>query len=140
MDNKQMSGQGVMDRFPDDIIAQILIRLPVKSIHRFKCVSKVWNSIIKNGRFVSSYISLHGPSWVILDRMVRVDTKSNARVTQFDLQYPPEVSFFQIAPYQMADEPFLESVDGKHPSIMHCSNGVILFQFRTKRKPYEHET
>uniref|UniRef100_A0A803LYJ0 F-box protein At3g26010-like beta-propeller domain-containing protein n=1 Tax=Chenopodium quinoa TaxID=63459 RepID=A0A803LYJ0_CHEQI len=84
-------------------------------------------------------MSLHGPSWVILDRMVRVDTKSNAKVMQFDLQYPPEVSSLQIAPFQMADEPFLDSIDGKNPSIMYCSNGVFLFQFRVKRNPYQYK-
>lgn len=34
--------------FPDDILVEILSRLPAKSVHRFKCVSKPWRDLISD--------------------------------------------------------------------------------------------
>ncbi|KAL2492819.1 putative F-box protein [Abeliophyllum distichum] len=31
---------------PNDMVMEVLHRLPIKSLMRFKCVSKLWNSII----------------------------------------------------------------------------------------------
>ncbi|RDY13287.1 F-box/kelch-repeat protein, partial [Mucuna pruriens] len=39
----------------DDLIAEILSQLPVKTLMRFRCVSKTWNSLIFN----SSFAKLH---------------------------------------------------------------------------------
>ncbi|EEF44178.1 ubiquitin-protein ligase, putative [Ricinus communis] len=36
---------------PEDLIVEILSRVPVKPLLRFKCVSKSWNSIISDPRF-----------------------------------------------------------------------------------------
>ncbi|OMO81599.1 hypothetical protein COLO4_23482 [Corchorus olitorius] len=44
-----------MDNFHDDLLAQILVRQPVKSIVRFKSVSKAWCSMLENPVFVSEY-------------------------------------------------------------------------------------
>ncbi|XP_055960645.1 putative F-box protein At3g52320 [Mercurialis annua] len=42
---------------PEEVLIQILIRLPVKSILKFSCVCKLWNSIIKNPHFISTFSS-----------------------------------------------------------------------------------
>jgi F-box interacting protein len=39
------------ERPPDDVVFDILTRLPAKSLVRFRCVSKSWNSIITNSDF-----------------------------------------------------------------------------------------
>ncbi|XP_050373071.1 F-box protein At5g07610-like [Argentina anserina] len=41
-----------------DLITDILLRLPVKSLLRFKCVSKQWHSLISEPRFSRHYRSL----------------------------------------------------------------------------------
>lgn len=41
---------------PDDIMTNILERLPVKSLIRFQCVSKSWNNIFKTSSFISKHI------------------------------------------------------------------------------------
>ncbi|OMO81598.1 hypothetical protein COLO4_23481 [Corchorus olitorius] len=43
------------DDFNDDLLAEILLRQPVKSILRFKSVSKAWCSLLENPLFVSEY-------------------------------------------------------------------------------------
>ncbi|GER28305.1 F-box family protein [Striga asiatica] len=51
--------------FPDDIIAEILSRLPVKSLLRFKRVSKSWRALISGDQFVRDHlrISKDGPNF-----------------------------------------------------------------------------
>ncbi|KAL6581745.1 hypothetical protein OROMI_005759 [Orobanche minor] len=47
-----------MDRaghFPMEIIEQILVNVPVKSLIRFRCVSRSWNSLISESRFITKH-------------------------------------------------------------------------------------
>ncbi|XP_074319041.1 F-box protein CPR1-like [Silene latifolia] len=41
---------------PLEPITEILTKLPVKSLHRFKCVSKTWNSIITSSKFIKQHL------------------------------------------------------------------------------------
>ncbi|KAK2411915.1 F-box/kelch-repeat protein [Trifolium repens] len=43
---------------PHELITQILLRLPVKSLIRFKCVCKSWFSVISNPHFSNSHFQL----------------------------------------------------------------------------------
>lgn len=49
-DNKSCGG------FDDDIVCDILSRLPVKSLLRFKCVYKRWYSLIRDPYFVDLHL------------------------------------------------------------------------------------
>ncbi|XAR71198.1 hypothetical protein NMG60_11028355 [Bertholletia excelsa] len=42
---------------PDSLLVEILVRLPVKSVFRFKCVSKHWCSLIRDRWFARIYVS-----------------------------------------------------------------------------------
>jgi hypothetical protein len=44
------------DFLPDEIVTQILIRLPIKSIITSICVCKTWKSIIQNPTFISTHL------------------------------------------------------------------------------------
>lgn len=45
-----------MANLPDDVITNILLQLPVKSLVRFRCVCRSWKSLISGSSFVRSYL------------------------------------------------------------------------------------
>ncbi|MFS8031180.1 putative F-box domain-containing protein [Helianthus anomalus] len=44
------------DHFPHDLQLQILKRLPLNSLLKFRTVSKSWNSLITSNHFISSHL------------------------------------------------------------------------------------
>ncbi|KAF5938245.1 hypothetical protein HYC85_025751 [Camellia sinensis] len=61
--NKALDSRGgkmlsTRDRnLPEDVVNEILSRLPVKSLLRFKCVCRYWYTLIKNPDFISKHFN-----------------------------------------------------------------------------------
>ncbi|CAF1711089.1 BnaC03g64480D [Brassica napus] len=54
---------------PEAILAEILARLPLRSISRFKSVSKTWKSTLESVYFRRLFVSLHrnsSPAWSLI--------------------------------------------------------------------------
>ncbi|KAL0795144.1 hypothetical protein Bca101_066521 [Brassica carinata] len=51
---------------PVDLISEILLRLPVKSAVKFRCVSKVWSSVTTRPSFITSFAARSNPHLIIL--------------------------------------------------------------------------
>ncbi|KAK7292358.1 hypothetical protein RIF29_08136 [Crotalaria pallida] len=51
---------------PQELIIQILLRLPVQSLLRFRCVSKLWFSLISHPTFAISHFQLSSPRLLYL--------------------------------------------------------------------------
>uniref|UniRef100_A0A0D3C7K4 F-box domain-containing protein n=1 Tax=Brassica oleracea var. oleracea TaxID=109376 RepID=A0A0D3C7K4_BRAOL len=45
------------EQIPDDLITEILLRLPSRSIARFRCVCKLWDSTISRQDFTKSFLT-----------------------------------------------------------------------------------
>ncbi|CAA7016055.1 unnamed protein product [Microthlaspi erraticum] len=55
---QQDTSSSKLDSLPHDLKLDILNRLPAKSLSNFRCVSKMWSSIIRSPEFVRSFFSL----------------------------------------------------------------------------------
>ncbi|KAF8016028.1 hypothetical protein BT93_H1550 [Corymbia citriodora subsp. variegata] len=55
-ETSRTSASAVAESFTEDILIEILSRLPVKSLGRFKCVSKQWQSLISDPGFTKSHL------------------------------------------------------------------------------------
>ncbi|KAL5787349.1 hypothetical protein ACOSP7_004298 [Xanthoceras sorbifolium] len=45
-----------MVKLPEDMIIEILSILPVKSLIRFRCVSKSWYALVRSSSFISKHL------------------------------------------------------------------------------------
>ncbi|XVF83128.1 hypothetical protein PTKIN_Ptkin16aG0108400 [Pterospermum kingtungense] len=54
---------GVCSTIPVDIERDILARLPVKSLLRFKCVQKSWRNLIENPTFITKHMDLFSKNY-----------------------------------------------------------------------------
>ncbi|XP_051211125.1 putative F-box protein At1g50870 [Lolium perenne] len=48
---------------PEELVLEILIRLPVKSLRRFKCVSKAWRTTMSGPYFIRSHLQFSASRW-----------------------------------------------------------------------------
>ena len=125
--------------FPVEIISEILLRLGVKSLVRFTCVSKSWCSIISNNSFAFAHLSPTNRSHNnhIGDRLllVTISCKTNDRhryvTTVITAWFGKQV----IEEQEQSTKSFNEhkELKFKHRSLKHfdlvgCSNGLVLIK------------
>ncbi|XP_071728993.1 F-box protein At5g07610-like [Rutidosis leptorrhynchoides] len=109
----------------DNILTQILLRLPIRSIVRFKCVSKHWQYLLSSSRFALLHRNLNhklnSPSGLMLRRN-NARTKPEYAFVLFDHVNPVKTPFKSID-HIVFDKKQLFSYD-----IMQSSNGLLLIR------------
>ncbi|XP_050378853.1 F-box/kelch-repeat protein At3g06240-like isoform X3 [Argentina anserina] len=45
------------DYLPDECLTEVLVRVPVKSLMRFRCVAKTWHSLISSPAFIATHLN-----------------------------------------------------------------------------------
>ncbi|KAL3505735.1 hypothetical protein ACH5RR_031117 [Cinchona calisaya] len=69
--------------FPQELITDILLRLPAKSIGQFRCVSKPWKSLLSNPQFIKSHLARQERSSSSHDqeKLILISSSDNSLVT-----------------------------------------------------------
>ncbi|XP_020104093.1 putative F-box protein At3g52320 [Ananas comosus] len=52
---RKIEGRCSRQPIPDELISEVLVRLPVKSLLRFRCVSRTWRSLISDPHLIESH-------------------------------------------------------------------------------------
>jgi F-box interacting protein len=109
--------QAVISKDPD-VIIEILMRLPLKSLLRFRCVCKWWNQIISDPLFISNYTRCnpqHQVSGFYMQKflLLRLDS---------ELRFIPCTGQLGAAPNPSLS--FIEDENGV--CIKHSCNGLLL--------------
>ncbi|XP_050373072.1 F-box protein At5g07610-like [Argentina anserina] len=101
----------------EDLLSQILVRLPPKSLICFKCVSKQWLSLISNPQFIATHIRCRGiasPSGLLLNN---------------DYLHTPEFHYVPLShsnPSELTPPPYLSYLGAPRIKILQSCNGLLL--------------
>lgn len=102
----------------DDILTEILLRLPIRSLLRSKCVSKHWRSLISNHRFAQ----LRNPN---------PNTSCGLFLQRIGNVTPPEYDFVPFDRERHVKPPFKTlnfsgNISNSGIIVLHSSNGLML--------------
>ncbi|KAG5009984.1 hypothetical protein JHK87_018499 [Glycine soja] len=124
---------------PLELIEEILLRLPVRSILRFKCVCKSWFSLISEPQFAVSHYDLAAtPTHRLLLRSdyyfyaqsIDTDTPLNMHPTTVNLLLPPP-----SPPRDPGPSNFNHYYDSRfQPEILGSCRGFLLLYYITRRE------
>ncbi|KAK9949272.1 hypothetical protein M0R45_004805 [Rubus argutus] len=110
------------EQLPEDIIVQILYRLPVKSLVRFKCVSKRWSSIVSDPQFAKSQFKFTSERKTLSHRLLLSTVPQwESQLESLDLQ---TLSFEDDASVRKLTYPFKEP-GGCAVKILASCNGMV---------------
>ncbi|KAB2061378.1 hypothetical protein E1A91_A10G084800v1 [Gossypium mustelinum] len=127
-----------MSPFPTDMIPNILCRLPVKTLLRFKCVSKPWGSLIDASHFVKSHLhqslKTNNNVKLFLDNGAEID--DNAYAVDFDslnnlVQFP--------RPFTAEITKYRSRIIGSYNGLLavyHREEGIALWNPSTRKCHY----
>ena len=111
------------EHLPHDIVLNILANLPVKSVLRFRCVSKTWDSSITTPSFISTHLNLNNNNnlaYLISFASTTVDSRT---ILSFIGGYDP--TFNRISEYPIPSG--FHSSYGFYYYTADSCNGLVCF-------------
>ncbi|KAI9126996.1 hypothetical protein K1719_001555 [Acacia pycnantha] len=120
---EQMAMNGAAPFLPKEIITNILKRLPVKSLIRFRCVCQHWKNLFKNPSFIADQLrhsSHHNPHFLFFDTFI-YGRETPAQLKSLNCQ-------MQIRDLQKS--PLLDSLRAGIVKIIGSRNGLVCLEIR----------
>ncbi|KAL4388771.1 hypothetical protein GQ457_09G014850 [Hibiscus cannabinus] len=112
-----------MAAFPTDVITDILHVLPVKALTRFKCVSKSWDSLIKDPHFVK--LHLHHSFKTNINIKLVLDSRTDVVDDDDDVYEAYSVHFDSLGNLEQLPRPFPTAGTGFISRIFGSCNGLL---------------
>ncbi|KAH6779247.1 hypothetical protein C2S52_010484 [Perilla frutescens var. hirtella] len=111
---------------PTDLIINILLRLPVKSLGKFKCVSKEWLELITDAHFISMHreLCLSSPNIVLVKKIPLLEEPLMKKCTKVDvcaLSFDGVCKNLEFSLYLNDDEKNIEMLPSKWDLICFVS-------------------
>ncbi|XP_026450225.1 F-box protein At5g07610-like [Papaver somniferum] len=121
------------DSIADDVWFEFCLRLPLTEIFKFKCVSKVWLSILSNPHFINKWYKLNYSLWMLIHgtSLAKPNPTASLATGSFTLSCPKLNSQF-ICYHQSVSGFSLRFVNQKHELkntnlyIIGSNNGLVL--------------
>ncbi|XP_022740630.1 F-box/kelch-repeat protein At3g23880-like isoform X1 [Durio zibethinus] len=110
-----MAAAAITHSLPEDIVVDILARLPVKSLKRFRCVGKSWCCLIQSPQFITAHYSFSKNKTCLLMKQVNFSPRK-AMVSFISNQTLDVVANLDIPSF--TDDPI-------HINILGHCNGII---------------
>ncbi|KAL3849336.1 hypothetical protein ACJIZ3_011218 [Penstemon smallii] len=120
----QNSDSSGVSELPSSVIFEILIKLPIQSIIRYKCVCKTWNNLILDSHFANIY--LENPPFTVVYGFGFSTKSEHYKVLRFVSRYIFEVGGSGHE-YGIHGEIFTIGVDHKWRSFQDSSIPFYLF-------------
>jgi F-box interacting protein len=115
---------------PEELITGILSRLPVKSLLRFRCVSKAWFALIKDPTFINMHLHSNTERTLIMQTTMTRNLEDDRRLNlyYFLVNLSDEDQPVEVFP------PFYDRHISSFPDeIVGCCNGLVCI------RSYEHK-
>lgn len=120
---------------PDDLMVEILSRLPVKSLFRLRCVCKSWYSLIKNPLFISKHLKNDSNTRLVVIYAKEDDTEEHSYPKEYFCLFPDE-TLEDLSLHDLStQEPVLGSFKGLYCGIAFIegiNNRITLWNIATR--------
>lgn len=116
----------------DDVLIEILLRLPIRSLLRSKCVSKHWQSLISDHRFgIRRNPNPKSPQGLFLQRIRSTCTTNTTNSRSLECDFVPfDIVNYVKPPFKTlkfdVNENENENVGNLDIIVLHSCNGVML--------------
>jgi len=122
----------------EELFLEILVRLPVKSLLRFKSVSKAWCAIISDPLFIRAHLEKSASKWKRNPSVLITphSLHSNIKGENWPTTFSTQIRFYQWLPSSAKEARFMHGEDfrGEFSSVCqlaHC-DGLVLLPTNTK--------
>ena len=103
---------------PEDVVVEILSRLPVKSLIRLRCVCKSWYALIKNTNFISKHLKSDVNTRLLIIYAKEDDTDEHSYPKEYICLFPDETLEDLSLQDLSTQEPVLGSFKGLYCGIV----------------------
>ncbi|KAK7261651.1 hypothetical protein RIF29_27967 [Crotalaria pallida] len=137
----EILGKKKKKTLPNDVVHEILLRLPIKSLMRFKCVDRSWNVLLKTPSFVTMHTLMQREErLMIFNHQVRNPRCHQTMKRCIDIKLVSSNESHQVqhlkCPSSFQNNPSSLELSGFHPLGLH--KGVFcLYGSYTKTKWHE---